>query len=69
MRDIDTKTLRRNLKAFAQALKVLEIPVILTAVTPEMWGGTLTELTETLPDVSVIARTQVNACLGRAASA
>lgn len=47
--------------AFAKIAKILDIPVIVTAVTPEMWGSTLKEITEELPNVKVLKRTTVSA--------
>jgi nicotinamidase-related amidase len=45
----------------AKALKVLGVPIIVTATSPEMWGPTIPELTEALPGISIINRTTVNA--------
>jgi nicotinamidase-related amidase len=61
VRDISVGELRHNVVALAKAAKVLGVPIIVTATSPEMWGPIIPELTEALPDISVIKRTTVNA--------
>jgi nicotinamidase-related amidase len=61
VRDIPVAELKHNVVALAKALKVLGVPIILTATSPEMWGPTIPQLTEALPGISIINRTTVNA--------
>ena len=61
VRDIPTAELKHNVVALAKAARVLGVPVIVTATSPEMWGPVIPELTEALPGVPIIARTTVNA--------
>jgi nicotinamidase-related amidase len=61
VRDIPVAELKHNVVALAKAAKVLGMPVIVTATSPEMWGPVIPELTEALPGVPIIARTTVNA--------
>src|SRR5437667_12684363 len=61
VRDIPVAELKHNVVALAKALKVLSVPIIVTATSPEMWGPIIPELTEALPGVRIIARTTVNA--------
>jgi len=61
VRDIPVGELTHNVVALAKAARVLGVPIIVTATSPEMWGPTIPELTEALPGVSIIARTTVNA--------
>ncbi|HWF18003.1 MAG TPA: isochorismatase family protein [Verrucomicrobiae bacterium] len=61
VRDIPVAELKHNVVALAKAARVLGMPIIVTATSPEMWGPTIPELTEALPGASVIARTTVNA--------
>jgi nicotinamidase-related amidase len=61
VRDIPVGELKHNVVALAKAAKVLGVPIIVTATSPEMWGPTIPELTEALPGVSIINRTTVNA--------
>ena len=61
VRDIDVGQLKHNVVGLAKAAKVLNVPVIVTATSPEMWGPVIPELTEALPGVPIIARTTVNA--------
>src|SRR5207244_11523606 len=53
--------LKRNVVARARAARVLGVPIIVTATSPEMWGPVIPELIEALPGVPIIARTTVNA--------
>ena len=61
VRDIPVGELKHNVVALAKAAKVLGVPMIVTATSPEMWGPTIPELTEALPGISIINRTTVNA--------
>ena len=61
VRDIPIAELKHNVVALAKAARVLGVPVIVTATSPEMWGPVIPELTEALPGVPIIARTTVNA--------
>jgi len=61
VRDIDVGQLKHNVVGLAKAAKVLNIPIIVTATSPEMWGPVIPELTEALPGISIINRTTVNA--------
>jgi nicotinamidase-related amidase len=60
-RDIDVGQLKHNVVGLAKAAKLLNVPVIVTATSPEMWGPVIPELTEALPGISIINRTTVNA--------
>ena len=53
--------MKHNVVALAKAVKVLGVPIIVTATSPEMWGPIIPELTEALPGISIINRTTVNA--------
>src|ERR1700757_4746999 len=61
VRDIPVGELKHNVVALAKALKVLGVPIVVTATSPEMWGPTIPELTEALPELAIINRTTVNA--------
>ncbi len=61
VRDIPTGELKHNVVALAKAARVLDVPIIMTATSPEMWGPIIPELAEALPGVSIINRTTVNA--------
>src|SRR5947207_15075658 len=61
VRDIPVAELKHNVIALAKALKVLGVPIIVTATSPEMWGPVIPELTEALRGSSMINRTTVNA--------
>jgi nicotinamidase-related amidase len=61
VRDIDVGQLKHNVVGLAKAAKVLNVPVIVTATSPEMWGPVIPELTDALPGISIINRTTVNA--------
>src|SRR6266404_5220651 len=61
VRDIPVAELKHNVVALAKAVKVLGVPVIATATSPEMWGPIIPELVEALPGISIINRTTVNA--------
>lgn len=61
VRDIPVAELKHNVVALAKAAKVLDLPIVLTATSPEMWGPIIPELTEALPGIPIINRTTVNA--------
>src|SRR6266550_3489800 len=61
VRDIPVGELKHNVVALAKAAKVLGVPIVVTATSPEMWGPTIPELTQALPGISIINRTTVNA--------
>jgi len=61
VRDIPVAELKHNVVALAKTARVLGVPIIVTATSPEMWGPIIPELTEALPGASIIARTPVNA--------
>ena len=61
VRDIPVGELKHNVVGLAKAAKVLGVPIIVTATSPEMWGPIIPELTEALPGISIINRTTVNA--------
>src|SRR5579863_4213372 len=61
VRDIPVAELKHNVVALAKAARVLGVPIIATATSPEMWGPVVPELIEALPGVSIINRTTVNA--------
>jgi len=61
VRDIDVGQLKHNVVGLAKAAKVLNIPIIVTATSPEMWGPVIPELSEALRGISIINRTTVNA--------
>src|SRR5438445_12281288 len=48
VRDIPVGELKHNVVALAKAARVLGVPIIVTATSPEMWGPTIPELTEAL---------------------
>ena len=61
IRDLAPDEVRHNVVAFARAARILRVPVVLTSTAPMMWGPTLPELTEALPEVENIERSVVNA--------
>jgi nicotinamidase-related amidase len=61
VRDIPVGELTHNVVALAKAVKVLGVPIIVTATSPEMWGPVIPELTAALRGISIINRTTVNA--------
>ena len=61
VRDIQVGELKHNVVALAKAARVLGLPIVVTATSPEMWGPITPELTEALPGISIINRTTVNA--------
>src|SRR5260370_20925898 len=61
VRDIPVAELTHNVVGLAKAARVLGVPTIVTATSPEMWGPIIPELTQALPGISIINRTTVNA--------
>jgi nicotinamidase-related amidase len=61
VRDIPVAELKHNVVGLAKAARVLGVPTIVTATSPELWGPVIPELTEALPGVPILARTTVNA--------
>jgi nicotinamidase-related amidase len=62
VRDYSTGELKHNVVALAKAAKALKLPIIVTTTARDsMWGPTLPELVEALPDVEIIDRSSVNA--------
>lgn len=61
VRDIPIEELKHNVVALAKAARVLGVPTIVTATSPELWGPIIQELREALQGVPIIARTTVNA--------
>ncbi len=62
VRDISVTELKHNVVAMAKAARALGIPVIITATMPDgLWGPTIPELTDALPDVPIIVRSAINA--------
>ncbi|MEJ8843695.1 isochorismatase family protein [Lacibacter sp. H375] len=57
----DPHLLRDSLVGAVKAAKVLGIPVILTEVTPNIWGPFIPDVTAIVPDVKVISRSIINA--------
>ena len=61
VRDIPVAELKHNVIGLAKAARVLGVPTIVTATSPELWGPIIPELIEALHGVPIIARTTVNA--------
>src|SRR5438445_4784505 len=61
VRNIPLAELKHNVVALAKAVKILGVPIIVTAASPEMWGPIIPELTEALPGISIVNWTTVNA--------
>jgi nicotinamidase-related amidase len=62
VRDITLAELKHNVVALAKAMRVLGVPVIVTAtMTDGMWGPVIPELLAAVPDVKPIVRTKINA--------
>lgn len=57
----DPHLLRDNLVGAVKAAKILGVPVILTEVTPNLWGPFIPDVTSIDPDIKVISRTIINA--------
>lgn len=61
VRDITVGELKHNVVALTKAAKVLGLPIVATATSPDMWGPIIPELAEALRGISIINRTTVNA--------
>src|ERR1700720_3717329 len=62
VRDYSIGELKHNVVALAKAAKALRLPIVVTTTARDsMWGPTIPELVEALPDVSIIDRSSVNA--------
>jgi len=62
VRDISTADLSRNVGALVKVAKLLNVPIIVTAVGPgNLWGPVLPEISSELPNLKVIKRTTINA--------
>src|SRR5437588_416137 len=61
VRDIPVAELKHNVVALAKAARVLGVPTIVTATSPDTWGPIIPELAEIVHRTSIIARTTVNA--------
>ena len=62
VRDIPVAELKHNVVGFAKAAKALKLPIVVTTTARDsMWGPTIPELVEALPEVQIIDRSSVNA--------
>src|ERR1700722_12159958 len=61
VRDIPTDELKHNIIGLVKAIKIFQIPIIVTTTTESMWGPMIPELQEVLKGVPIIERTTVNA--------
>ena len=62
VRDYSIAELKHNVTGLAKAAKALKLPIVLTTTARDsMWGPTIPELVEALPDVQIIDRSTVNA--------
>src|ERR1700740_574376 len=62
VRDYPIALLKHNVVALAKAAKALRLPIVVTTTARDsMWGPTIPELVEALPDVKIIDRSSVNA--------
>jgi nicotinamidase-related amidase len=61
VRDIPVAELKHNVVGLAKAARVLGVPPIVTATSPDLWSPIIPELTQALHGVPIIARTTVNA--------
>lgn len=61
VRDIDVLHLKHNIIGLAKAALALKVPIVVTTTTESLWGPTIPELLEALPNIKVIERTTVNA--------
>ncbi|HEY2471073.1 MAG TPA: isochorismatase family protein [Terracidiphilus sp.] len=62
VRDYSIGMLKHNVVALAKAAKALKLPIVVTTTAREsMWGPTVPELVETLPEAEIIDRSSVNA--------
>ena len=62
IRDYSTGELKHNVVALAKAAKALKLPIVVaTTARDSMWGPTIPELVEALPEIEIIDRSSVNA--------
>src|ERR1700691_325572 len=62
VRDYSTGELKHNVVALARAAKALKLPIVVTTTARDsMWGPTIPDLIEALPEVQIIDRSSVNA--------
>jgi nicotinamidase-related amidase len=62
VRDYSIAELKHNVIGLAKAAKALKLPIVVTTTARDsMWGPTIPELLEALPEVEVIDRSCVNA--------
>jgi isochorismate hydrolase len=62
IRDIPVEELKHNVVSFIKALKLFNIPIIITANAPTtLWGPVIPEITSIVPNVKIINRTTINA--------
>ena len=62
VRDYSIADLKHNIVGLAKAAKSLGLPIVTTTTSSKtLWGPAIPELTEALPDQSLIDRTTVNA--------
>jgi nicotinamidase-related amidase len=62
VRDYSTGELKHNVVALAKAAKALGLPIVVTTTARDsMWGPTIPELVQALPDIEIIDRSSVNA--------
>ena len=62
VRDYSIGELKHNVVALARAAKALKLPIVVaTTARDSMWGPTIPELVEALPDIQIIDRSSVNA--------
>src|SRR5258707_7762107 len=62
VRDYPIALLKHNVVALAKAAKALKLPIVVTTTARDsMWGPTIPELVEALPDLEIIDRSSANA--------
>ena len=61
VRDINLAELKSNVVSLANAMRVLNVPIIVTTTGRDnMWGPTFPELVAALPEIDIIDRSTVN---------
>jgi nicotinamidase-related amidase len=62
VRDYSIAELKHNIVGLAKAAKALKLPIVVTTTARDsMWGPTIPELVEALPEAQIIDRSSVNA--------
>src|ERR1700724_1774557 len=62
VRGYSTGELKHNVVALANAARALRLPIVVTTTARDsMWGPTIPELVEALPEIQIIDRSSVNA--------